>query len=124
MEEKPKRRWLRFSIRTMLIAVTILCIGLSWLGWQISVVRERRIVLGLARSLHAVVDQADSRSPTTDIRLSPIRSWLGDVAVFQIQLLEKEGSAEERETIIRSFPEAKIRWIPGRMQDGVWVDRR
>jgi len=37
MEEKPKRRWLSFSIRTLLIAVTIFCV---WLGWQVSIVRE------------------------------------------------------------------------------------
>src|SRR5215213_2601796 len=35
----PKRRWLRYSIRTLLIAVMVFCV---WLGWQVSIVRERR----------------------------------------------------------------------------------
>ena len=26
---KPKRRWLQFSIRTVLLLVTLLCVGLS-----------------------------------------------------------------------------------------------
>src|SRR4051812_16595172 len=34
----PKRRWLTFSVRTLLVAVTIFCV---WLAWQVSIVRER-----------------------------------------------------------------------------------
>jgi hypothetical protein len=30
MEEKSKRRWLSFSVRTLLIAVTIFCVSLGW----------------------------------------------------------------------------------------------
>ena len=30
MEEKPRRRWLTFSLRTLLAAVTMLAIALSW----------------------------------------------------------------------------------------------
>jgi hypothetical protein len=40
----PNRRWLRFSIRTLLLAVTIFCV---WLGWQVSIVREREKLLQL-----------------------------------------------------------------------------
>ena len=36
----PKRRWLRFSVRTLLAAVTIVCL---WLGWQVSIVQERKM---------------------------------------------------------------------------------
>src|SRR5262245_17735800 len=39
MDGKAKRRWLRFSVRTLLVAITILCV---WLGWQVSIVRYRR----------------------------------------------------------------------------------
>src|ERR1700690_2367557 len=35
----PKRRWLRFSLRTLFVVVTVFGI---WLGWQTNVVRERR----------------------------------------------------------------------------------
>src|SRR3954462_2715909 len=30
MNDKPKRRWLQFSLRTMLVLVTIVCVGLGW----------------------------------------------------------------------------------------------
>src|SRR5205085_538439 len=38
----PNRRWLTFSVRTLLIAVTILCV---WLSWQVSIVRERKATI-------------------------------------------------------------------------------
>jgi hypothetical protein len=39
---KPRRRWFRFSLRTLLIAVTLLCV---WLGYETTqAVRQRRAV--------------------------------------------------------------------------------
>jgi hypothetical protein len=41
MEEnpKPRRRWFRFSLRTMLVLVTLLCL---YLGWAMNWKRQRR----------------------------------------------------------------------------------
>ena len=43
-ETKPKRRWFRFSLRTLLVTVTLLCV---WLGWQARIVQERKGLLEL-----------------------------------------------------------------------------
>ncbi len=32
---KPRRRWLRFSLRTLLIVVTVLSVPLGWIGWRL-----------------------------------------------------------------------------------------
>ena len=40
-QPKPKRRWLRFSLRTFLIVVTILCV---WFGFAYRVERQREAV--------------------------------------------------------------------------------
>jgi len=37
--KKPKRRWLRFSLRTFLIVLTIFCV---WLGWYLYRVEQQR----------------------------------------------------------------------------------
>ena len=34
-----KRRWLRFSLRTLLLVVTVLCV---WLGWRINAARQQK----------------------------------------------------------------------------------
>ena len=43
-----KRRWFRFSLRTMLLATTMLCI---WLGWKINAAREQRQAVAAVREL-------------------------------------------------------------------------
>lgn len=39
---KPRRRWLRFSIRALLVLVTLICILLGWLGREIYQHHQRR----------------------------------------------------------------------------------
>ena len=39
MIAKPKRRWFRFSLRTLFVLVTVLCV---WLGYQVNLVSQRR----------------------------------------------------------------------------------
>ena len=44
-QTKPKRRWLQFSIRTVLLLVTLLCVGLSL--WVAPAERQRRAVAAI-----------------------------------------------------------------------------
>ena len=57
MEENPKRRWLTFSLRTLLLAVMIFCV---WLGWQWRIVRERELVRALIAERSGTVVDDDS----------------------------------------------------------------
>jgi hypothetical protein len=47
MVRLPNRRWQRFSIRTLLVAVTIVCV---WLGWHWRIVQERKAVRDMVLS--------------------------------------------------------------------------
>ena len=40
-ETKPKRRWFRFSLRTLLIVVTIIGIVLAWRAHELRLIRQR-----------------------------------------------------------------------------------
>jgi hypothetical protein len=51
--QSPQRRWLRFSIRTLLVAVTVGCL---WFGWQVQIVRERRKLMNWAMDHGGYVD--------------------------------------------------------------------
>ena len=61
----PKRRWLQFSIRTVLLLVTLLCVGLSL--WIAPAERQRRAVTAIETLGGAVVfvtmEEAASRFP-------------------------------------------------------------
>ena len=38
-EAKPKRRWFRFSLRTLFVLVTAFCV---WLGWEVNAARRQK----------------------------------------------------------------------------------
>jgi hypothetical protein len=112
---RPRRRWFRFSLRTMLIVVTALCV---WLAWESSVVRERR---ELRRELTDSRFEFQSASewakwqppaaaPTAQVSL--IRRLLGDEAIQHIWYVPHYQEAEETKELLarlkRVFPEAKL----------------
>ena len=37
-----KRRWFQFSLRTLMIAVTLLAVPCAYVGWQVKIVRDRK----------------------------------------------------------------------------------
>jgi hypothetical protein len=39
---QPRRRWFRFSLRTLLIVITVLSLPLGWIGWRLQQVRRER----------------------------------------------------------------------------------
>ena len=45
---KPKRRWFRFSLRALLVVVTVLCL---WLGIKVNSVRNQKQLVAKVREL-------------------------------------------------------------------------
>src|SRR4249919_3316018 len=94
MTALPKRRWFRFSLRTMFVVVTIFGV---WLGWQLNIVRERKAILVEMEQTHRVVYQGveskaasyQYQAPLSEedvkhIRISPLRRLLGDETCYQL----------------------------------------
>jgi hypothetical protein len=113
----PIRRMFRFSLRTMLIVMTLLC---CWLGWEASVVRERKSVRRELQGNYAfqfATADAWSKIPFPPAAAPPraripiIRAWLGDEAIQQIWYIPTfQGYSEERhKRLTRVFPEAEFR---------------
>jgi hypothetical protein len=113
----PKRRWLAYSTRTLLVAVTIFCV---WLGWQVSIVRERsylrsRFEPSVSFNEKFGTDFLDAffDLPAQPRRVSWIREVMGDKWVGSIWYSELDPNDLER--IKGAFPEAglcktKIEW--------------
>lgn len=117
MNEQPPRRWFRFSLRTMFVAVTGLC---CWLGWESSVVRERRAVREEFRvkglQFVAAEEMAERYVGTpipvpTLAKVPMVRRWLGDQAVQEIWYLAYNSSISESDIgrVKQIFPEAELR---------------
>ena len=39
---KTKRRWYQFSLKTLLVVVSLSCFGFAWIGWRMQQARENR----------------------------------------------------------------------------------
>ena len=48
---KPRRRWYQFSLRTLLILVTLSAVPLSWLGWKLEQGRRQRDTMAWVEKL-------------------------------------------------------------------------
>lgn len=116
---KPRRRRLRFSLRTAFLLLTACCL---WLGWNAQIVRERNsmryeirrhggyVILG-----HAVLGPLDANgnevmgSQLFDIigaeqQILLVRQLLGDERVVMIQVRRRG----EGDGVKRVFPECGV----------------
>ncbi len=111
-------RWpsfLRFSLRALLIAVTLVC---CWLAWEMSIVRHRQQVrqrtqerFTFASTREVVAAEIPDDTPGV-ARISFVRRWMGDVAIQQIYYLnygtDKAEFEKQLAELERVFPEAEI----------------
>ena len=107
MEEKrpTRRRWYRFSLRTLFVVVTVVCV---WLGYSANWIRQRRNFLreeAISVSTEPapiLIENWKSEEPATPFILRPF----GEEAVFAIRV-----PMHEQETFRLAhelFPEAYI----------------
>jgi hypothetical protein len=45
MNPKPRRRWLQFSVRTMMVLMLVISVPLGWLAYKVRQAREQRAVV-------------------------------------------------------------------------------
>jgi hypothetical protein len=115
MDEKPRRRWFRFSLRTMFVMVTLFSF---WLGWQAWIVRERLAMRkwlddngGSAGPPMRLVDE---RGPFVFEQVNTLpfwRRWLGDESIRSVSFPVFPAPSEhvaQLERAKRIFPEARI----------------
>ena len=113
-ESKPtKRRWFRFSLRSMFVLVTMECV---WLGWQASVVIGRNSLRRRAEQQGAIFcpwPSIGSSNPSGHPRLSFIRILMGDAEVKTI-LFEfgSDAQAKAYQDCESKFPEADKMFYP------------
>ncbi len=124
MTTTPKRRWPRFTLRTLFVAVTLAACGLAWLGQQAQLVRHRRLMLKhlISRSVSVQgpslmffktrtdaledIRWKNYREPEAARNLPAIRHLIGDVEVDSIWLAEIRNEDIEA---LSAFPEARVR---------------
>ena len=117
MDEKPKRRWFRFSLRMLFVLVTVLCV---WIGWNANIVRERKSILAeIERTIGpikiGVLEEAEADHANIKIaqnefewaRVSRIRRMLSDRTYLSVHV---PGPIDARlaERLEIAFPESHL----------------
>ena len=110
----PKRRWYQYSLRTLLIVVTLLAIPSGYVGWQANIVRERQAMLAWIKKAGG----ADfPYVPWAQLKKYPppplpwIREQFGDEWVVWIYY-PKSFQPRDLERIRKEFPEAELSESP------------
>src|SRR5262245_2775297 len=97
-DPKNRRRWFQFSLKGLLIFVTIFC---GWLGWQVHTVRSR---LAWRHTIEERGGYCVLMNSSDGSQLPWFRRMLGDEDVGAV-ILYPNCSEEEKIRIESEFPE-------------------
>ena len=101
-QSPPRRRWLRFSLRGLLIVVTLVAV---WLGWNVHVVRQGKAALAEYRGSGELT--AHNELNPSGKKLSLVRELMGDTHM-RLFILE-DGAPESKKNRLKAlFPEATV----------------
>src|SRR4051812_39613831 len=111
----PNRRWPRFTMRTMFVAVTVFCV---WLAHNVSIVKDRQ------RAIESLSQASQDRSRTTHIMVAGngddywmvmtrravpwLWRLLGTRAVASLSLDPRDFSYDDAVRYAALFPEAAV----------------
>jgi hypothetical protein len=112
-ETKPKRRWLRFSLRMLFVLVTIASIAAGWVAYQLNRIRQRHEFSAMAYADNCKFDPTwpkdfpfisnEVAMPTISI----VQQLLGDQA-YRLIILPEKYQQDRIDEANALFPEALI----------------
>jgi internalin A len=109
-----KRQWRRFSLRTLLIFVTLFCLLVGWFAIKLRQAERQRVAVANLRALGFVIRYEWEMDPdfVVDDRAQPpgpqwLRNWLGDDfldTVVSVSVAHKRHVGDDQFQSVFSFP--------------------
>ena len=118
-----RRRWFQFSLGTMLLLMTLLCV---WLAWQVRIVRERQALMAFLKEQGGTtMTLKDWRDPSAYGGYAPSgsapsvvappqisvpfwRQWMGDEPIVEV-VYPPDSAESDIESARAAFPEAEVK---------------
>src|SRR4051794_24946576 len=97
MNDKPRRRWYQYSLRTMFVFTLVVSIPMAWVGYSLNWIRQRHRVL-----VDIAIEECDGPGPA-----APGGLWLFGEKGMQRFWLRPESRIIVEEAV-QLFPEAEI----------------
>ncbi len=109
MTTTPKRRWPRFTLRTLFVVVTVIGVAAGWLAFNLRQVHNREAILArLGRKVTHGVSAELIPGPSS--RSMPFTWRLLGAKPMAVILFNHEGMTEtECHEVEQAFPEAEVR---------------
>lgn len=89
MSDNPKRRWYQFSLKMLMVGMTLVSIALAWLAYERNEVRKREAAIAAIESLGGEVD-FDLAQPFRPIWLRPMLGDKSPGEVVSVHLVESK----------------------------------
>lgn len=87
MSQKPRRRWFRFRLRTLLVMVTILSLPLGWVGWELDQRRREKATIDWVEKMGGRVIFQSEKTIGNLFRKRVSRVVFGDTPLSDLSLL-------------------------------------
>jgi hypothetical protein len=108
---KRRRRWFQFSLRSLLVVVTVAAVGCAWVAREGRIVQERKAVRQWIEEGGGACVNNDlaARIPSASGSDEPsiVRRWLGDRTVRTV-FLPRKTSDRDMQRIKTCFPGATL----------------
>jgi hypothetical protein len=103
---KPRRRFFRYSLRTLMLVAAVFCI---WLGIITNRARDRKQAIELFRTLGGSVRYEHERPPSDPPGPEWLRQLIGDEYFFSVHTLSLNRSKVDDSSLasVKRFPELK-----------------
>ncbi|HEX3655858.1 MAG TPA: hypothetical protein VHV55_08635 [Pirellulales bacterium] len=102
MNEKPRRRWLAFRLRMLLVLIAIAAVPLAWVGYSLEWIRERRLMAPRHSD-----KPPGSPNPDAAPIMPPGLLWVfGEQGFYALRW--DPSSPGSLDDLRRAFPESKI----------------
>lgn len=107
MTATPKRRWLQFSLRTLLVMMTMACVGLAWLAYQRNEVRKREAAIAAIEEMGGEI-HFDEMQPFRPVWLHMLFSSRSPAEVVGVNL-DGTNASDDDLSLVAGL--TKLEWL-------------